>query len=62
MQTQVKSIKVSRMFTLKEKEYPKINLQGKWLAELGFQKEDVVDIICTPNQIIIKRKEESIIP
>lgn len=40
--------------------FPKILLQGKWLAEAGFKPGDQVDVIhLEAGELLIKRKEGS---
>lgn len=33
---------------------PKIQMEGKWLADLGFQVGDHVEVICEQGQILIR--------
>lgn len=33
---------------------PKIQMEGKWLADLGFQVGDHLEVICEQGQILIR--------
>ena len=37
---------------------PKINLQGKWLLELGFSIGDYIEVVITNNQMMITKITE----
>ena len=41
---------------------PKINLQGKWIEEVGFSIGDYIEVVITNNQMIITKVEPSKVP
>jgi len=36
---------------------PRVNLQGKWLDELGFSIGKSIEVVCARNMIVITLKE-----
>ncbi len=39
------------------KSFPRLNLQGKWLQDLGFDVGTYIEVECDKNMLVIKKKE-----
>ena len=59
MQNNKKTLKVySCFYHGSGNSYPRINLQGKWLQQLGFHIDDYIEVVLDNDMIIIKKINE----